>query len=88
MVWALNGWCWVIAILGFGSKFLNFNHKFLQISNELVLPFYILHETVIIAIAFYVVGFNLSIIEKYLIIVFSSFAVIATLLLPVNFCSV
>jgi glucan biosynthesis protein C len=26
-VWALNGWCWVAAILGFGRKHLSFNHK-------------------------------------------------------------
>jgi len=24
-VWALNGWCWVIAILGFGRRLLSFN---------------------------------------------------------------
>jgi len=75
---AFNGWCWVIAILGFGRRKLSFNNRFLETSNELVLPFYIVHQTVIVAIAFYVVSWNMIVIEKYVIIVLSSFAVICT----------
>ena len=81
---AFNGWCWVIAILGFGHKRLNFNHKYLTTANELVLPFYILHETVIIATAFYVVGLDLIVIGKFPIIVLTSFAIISMLLLPIR----
>ena len=83
-VWALNGWCWVIAILGFGRKYLSFGHRYLKVSNELVLPFYVLHQTVIVSIAFYVVSWNLIVIEKYVIIVLSSFAVICALLFPIS----
>jgi len=83
-VWALNGWCWVTAILGYGRKLVSFNHRFLGISNELVLPFYILHQTVIVAIAFHVVGWNLMVIAKYLIIVLASFAIICVLLYPIR----
>ena len=83
-IWALNGWCWVTAILGFGRKYLSFDHKYLKVSNELVLPFYILHQSVIVAIAFYVVGLNLIVIEKYLLIVLLSFPTIVALLYPVS----
>ena len=83
-LWALNGWCWVTAILGYGRKHLSFNNKFLQVSNELVLPFYILHQAIIVAVSFYVVQLNLIIIEKYLIIVLTSFPIIAGLLYPVS----
>jgi glucan biosynthesis protein C len=83
-VWALNGWCWVTAILGFGRKYLSFNHKYLKISNELVLPFYVLHQSVIVAVAFYIVGLNLIAIEKFLLIVLLSFPTIAVLLYPIN----
>jgi len=41
LVRALRAWCWLIAILGFGSRFLNFNNRFLGYANEAVLPFYI-----------------------------------------------
>ena len=83
-VWALNGWCWVAALLGFGRKHLSFNHRFLQVSNELVLPFYILHQAVIVAVAYYVVGLDLIVIGKYLIIVLASFPVIVALLYPIS----
>jgi len=84
VLWALNGWCWVCAILGLGRKHLSFNNKYLKVSNELVLPFYILHQSVIVAVAFYVVGLNLIVIEKYLLIVFVSFPIIVALLYPVS----
>lgn len=72
------------AILGFGRKFLSFDHKYLKVSNELVLPFYILHHAVIVAIAFYVVGFDLSVIEKYVLIMLASFSIIVSLLYPTS----
>jgi glucan biosynthesis protein C len=84
IVWALNGWCWVTAILGFGRKHLSFDHKYLKVSNELVLPFYVLHQSVIVAIAFYVVGLDLIVIEKYLLIVLVSFSIIVALLYPIS----
>jgi len=81
---ALNGWCWVTAIIGFGRKHLSFDHRYLKVSNELVLPFYILHQSVIVAIAFYVVGLDLIVIEKYLLVVLVSFPIIAALLYPIS----
>jgi len=81
---ALSGWCWVVAILGFGRKHLSFNHKFLRASNELVLPFYVLHQSVIVAIAYYVVGWNIMTIEKFLLILFASFPIILALLYPIS----
>jgi glucan biosynthesis protein C len=83
-VWALNGWCWVTAIIGFGRKHLSFDHKYLKISNELVLPFYVLHQSVIVAVAFYVVSLDLIVIEKYLLVVLASFPIIAALLYPIG----
>ncbi|MGA2791860.1 MAG: acyltransferase family protein [Candidatus Bathyarchaeia archaeon] len=85
---ALNGWCWVVVILGYGRKHLAFNCRFLQTSNELVLPFYVLHQSVIVAVAFYVVGLNLITIEKFLLIVITSFPIVVALLYPVSKISV
>lgn len=66
---ALLAWCWIITILGFGSRFLNFNNRFLGYASEAVLPFYILHQTIIIIVGFYVVQWGLAIAPKYFIIV-------------------
>jgi len=84
IIWAFSGWCWIIYILSLGHKRLNFNHRYLPIANELVLPFYILHETIIIVMAFYVVGFELIVILKYLLIVIPSFAIISIILVPIR----
>jgi len=83
-VWALNGWCWVAAILGFGRKHLSFNHRYLKVSNELVLPFYVLHQSVIVAVAFYVVRLDLIVIAKYLLIVLTALPIILALLYPIS----
>ena len=71
-----NSWFWIIAILGLGSRYLDFNNRFLKYANEAVLPFYILHQTVIVIIAFYVGQWNFVIPVKFIIIVTMSFAII------------
>jgi peptidoglycan/LPS O-acetylase OafA/YrhL len=76
LVQAFNAWCWLLAILGLGSRFLNRNNRFLSYANEAVLPFYILHQTLIISIGFYVVQWNTGIGLKYLTIFTTSFIAI------------
>ncbi len=73
---AFNSWFWLIAILGFGSKYLNFNNSLLKYSNEAVLPFYILHQTIIVIVGFYIANWNVGIIMKYLILSTVSFVLI------------
>jgi hypothetical protein len=75
-VQALNTWCWLFAILGLGSRFLNHNNRLLSYANEAVLPFYILHQTIIISIGFYVVQWNSGVGIKYLTIATTSFVAI------------
>jgi len=72
----LRAWCWIIAILGFGSRYLNFNNRFLGYGNEAVLPFYILHQTIILIIGFFVVQWSMGIAPKYFIIASTSFVAI------------
>jgi len=76
---SLNAWAWLIAICGFGSRHLNFSDRFLRYANEAVLPFYILHQTVILVIGFYIVQLNMTIPAKFLIITISSFVTIVAL---------
>ncbi len=76
LVQALGTWGWLLAILGFGSQYLNRNSRFLSYANEAVLPFYILHQTVIISIGFYVVQWSAGVGLKYLTISTTSFVVI------------
>jgi glucans biosynthesis protein C len=64
----LNAWCWVLAILGFGRRYLNVPARVLDYANEGIYPFYILHQTVIVVIGFYVVQVEESIFAKYLFV--------------------
>ena len=56
-----------------------FNNRVLKCTNETVLPFYILHQTVIVTIGFYIASLDASIAVKYLSIITSSFVVIVSL---------
>jgi len=73
---SMNSWAWMLAFIGIAARFLNFNNRFLTYASEAVLPFYVLHQTVIISIGFFVVQWSMSIPLKYLIISTSSFAAI------------
>ena len=66
----------MIGLLWLGRRFLNFNNRFLAYANEAVLPFYILHQTVIFIVGFFVIQWSSGIATKYLMITIVSFAVI------------
>ncbi|MFC1991965.1 acyltransferase family protein [Chloroflexota bacterium] len=76
VVVTLRSWFALIAILGFASKYLNFSNRFLGYANETVLPFYILHQTVIVVIGYSVIQSGMGIGPKYLITMASSLAAI------------
>lgn len=69
-------WSWLLAVLGFGMKHLNFTNQFLKYANEAALPFYILHQTVVVALGFFVVQWATPDLLKYAIILVGSFSVI------------
>lgn len=71
----LNSISWVFALIGFGKKFLDFNHRYLNDLNQGILPFYILHQTIIVIFGYFVVQWNLSIPAKFLFIFSASFIV-------------
>ncbi len=66
-------WPGLLALLGFAMKHLTYSNRFLAYSNEAVLPFYILHHNVLVWVGFFVVGWAVSDLGKYLIITLASF---------------
>jgi hypothetical protein len=72
-------WSWLIAIGGFASRHLRFSNGFLKYANEAVLPFYILHQTIILTVGYYVLRLNTSLWIEYLIIATLSFVIIMAL---------
>lgn len=60
-------WGWVLAMVGYGKHYLNRTHKILNYLNQAVYPFYILHQTVIVLVVYYIVQTqNESILSKYI----------------------
>jgi len=73
---AVDGWFWLVAILGFGRTYLTFAHPSLGYAGEAVLPFYILHQPIIVLIAYFIRTWDMSIGLKYLIVSASAFVAI------------
>ncbi|MEA5605869.1 acyltransferase family protein, partial [Nostoc sp. UHCC 0252] len=65
---AINSWCWVTAILGLGQRYLSFSNNILQYTSLAAYPVYLLHQTVLVVISFYIVKCNLGTTAKFLII--------------------
>jgi glucan biosynthesis protein C len=75
----LASWGWVVGLLWLGGRLLNFTNRFLAHVNEMVLPFYILHQTVIVAVAYFIVQTRMPVLAKYGITVVIAFAGIVVL---------
>jgi hypothetical protein len=76
LIWTavtVNGWSWTTFVLFIGMRYLSFSNKRLQYGQEAVLPFFLLHQPVIVAIAFYVVQWRVGIPVKLLTVVIGSF---------------
>jgi glucan biosynthesis protein C len=72
---SVHTWAWVMAIMGFGLRWLNFRNAALDYANEAALPFYILHQPIILTIAFVVVQYRIGIGWKALIIGVTAFVI-------------
>jgi peptidoglycan/LPS O-acetylase OafA/YrhL len=77
--YALLSWCWLLAILGFGMKHFNTSSARLPYANEAVLPFYILHQPVLLSIGYFIVPLPIPDLLKWLIIASTSFVTIMAL---------
>ena len=66
-------WSWIALIIGFARRHLSFTNGTLKYCNGIVYPFFILHQTVIIVLGYYVIDWGLSAALEYLIIVSATF---------------
>jgi glucan biosynthesis protein C len=72
---AVNSWCWTAFVLFIGMRYLNHTNKWLQYSQEAILPFFVVHQPVIVVIAYFVVQWNTGIVPKMLAVFVGSFVV-------------
>jgi hypothetical protein len=74
-----SAWCWLLAILGFGMRYLAVDRPVLRYANEAVLPFFILHQTVLLVVGYSVMSWEIHDALKWVIVFISSFIIIILL---------
>jgi peptidoglycan/LPS O-acetylase OafA/YrhL len=68
-------WGWALDVLYLAMRYLNFSNRWLEYGNRTVMPFYLLHQPVIIVIAYFVVQWDVGITLKLLAIFVGSLLV-------------
>jgi peptidoglycan/LPS O-acetylase OafA/YrhL len=69
------GLTWSLCMLSIGMRYMNIDKSWLRYAQEIALPFFIVHQPVILLIASYVVKWDAGIPLKMLVVVTSSFFV-------------
>ena len=67
-VFAALGWSWTVLILNLGMRLSQFQRPVSEHLGDAVLPVYVIHQPVILAVAFFVVQWPLGIVPKWLIV--------------------
>jgi peptidoglycan/LPS O-acetylase OafA/YrhL len=75
IVFSINSWCWTLFVLYVGMRSLDFTNKWLQYGQEMIMPFFLFHQPVILTIAFFVVQWDTDLLPKLVIVVLGSFVV-------------
>jgi glucans biosynthesis protein C len=75
----VNTWVWVLALLGAGRALLSTPVRGLRYASEASFPGYMLHQTVLVAVAYVVVGWDLPVWQEFAVLCLATFAL--TLLL-------
>jgi len=71
----INMLSWIIVLFGFSGQFLNRPSKLLKYCNEAVYPFYILHQTVQIVLAYFLIQLQLPPLFVFLLLILGTFLV-------------
>src|SRR5512133_906692 len=65
-------WACGITAVGFAKQYLNFDSGFRKLANEAIFPFYLLHQPVIIVVAYFILRLDLSILMKVFLVLIIS----------------
>ncbi len=64
----LNAGCWIVVVLGYASQCLSKSGKWRAYLNQAVYPFYIVHQTIIVILAYYLYDADISGFIKFIIL--------------------
>ena len=69
-----NLWFWLLAVVGYGGAYLNKGSGTLSYLNEAILPWYIVHQTIVIVLAIFLSKFALGGTIEPLVLIVATFA--------------
>jgi len=78
LLWGLIaacGWCWSASVLALGMRHLDRDGRVLRYGLSANLPFFVVHQPVILAVAYWVVQWDASILVKLTVVVLGGLAV-------------
>ncbi|WP_019026548.1 acyltransferase family protein [Colwellia piezophila] len=75
IVCCLVAWSALLTLLGYAQFYLTKTPKWLRLSNELIYPFYIFHQTVIVVIGYYVITWQVPLWMKIISLFVLSFSI-------------
>ena len=70
---AFNLWSWCMAAVGYAAEYLNRETKALKYAGEAVYPFYILHQTFLIILCYYLKDWDCGFLPKFAAIAIGTF---------------
>lgn len=72
LILALNMWSWIFAVVGYAGKYLNAPSPFIINANRAIYPSYLLHQTLIIVCAWWLLPYSLPPLwESVVILIFT-----------------
>lgn len=81
---AITGCSWVLALIGFAQVVMEFKNRWMVVANEFVLPFYILHQTVIVLVVYFIWEYQFPLPLYYSVTLSASMLVIVLCLFFIN----
>ncbi|MBD1207453.1 MAG: acyltransferase family protein [Ignavibacteria bacterium] len=72
---ALNYWAWICAFLGMARHYLQFTNSFLSYANEMVMPFYILHQTITLVLGYFILPLQMGLWVKFALSTFGTYVI-------------
>ena len=70
-----NLWTWILILFGYAAYYLNRSSKILSYCNQAVYPFYILHQTITIVLAYWIMDLDWSFWIKASILIMGTFLI-------------
>jgi hypothetical protein len=74
LISGLNTWLWIATVLGWSAALLDRPWRWLPYATEAVLPWYVLHQSLIVAVAFVLIPLRLGGVVEPLIVVLTTIA--------------